>query len=348
MKIAVYGASGYQGKLVMAELARRGIELVLAGRDAARLAEAASTLGLAEAERRVAAVDDHPGLVTVLSGCDAVVNCAGPFTLSGTAVVRAAIAAGVHYVDTAGEQGYVKDVFDTFTPAAEAAGITVVPAANDACVPVDLLAHLLAAQAGPLEEITSTHVIVGGGGMSRGSLRSMIATIDALRAGGLAYDDGDWRQGTPPRRTTVTLDGESEPRPVARLPLAEVVTIPRHVPVRYLEGLAEAALIERLNTPVPPEIIDTLPEGPTEDGRRGQRFTYVLDALTVDGRRARGIAAGSDTYGTTAVIAAESARGLATGTAKPGVLAPAQAYEPAAFLDALAPYGLRWSIEVAD
>lgn len=46
MKIAVYGASGYQGKLVLTELARRDIEMVLAGRDLTRLEEAASAVGL--------------------------------------------------------------------------------------------------------------------------------------------------------------------------------------------------------------------------------------------------------------------------------------------------------------
>ncbi len=40
MRIAVDGASGYQGGLVVAELTRRGIGTVLVGRDAARLREA--------------------------------------------------------------------------------------------------------------------------------------------------------------------------------------------------------------------------------------------------------------------------------------------------------------------
>jgi short subunit dehydrogenase-like uncharacterized protein len=345
MKIAVYGASGYQGKLVLAELARRDIGMVLAGRDSTRLKAAASAVGLLHAERRLAGTDDHDALVAALRGCDAVINCAGPFTPSGAAVVRAAIAADRHYVDTAGEQLYIKKIFDTFATDAERAGVAVVPATNDACVPGDLIAHLLAERVGPVEEITSTHVIAGGGGMSRGSLRSVVETIDAIKAGGLAYDGGEWRAGTPARHTSITLPGDSEATSVVKFPLSEVVTIPRHVHVRYIEGLAEAALSTRLNTLVTPEIIDGLPEGPTEDSRRAQRFTYVIDAVGTSGRRARGIVRGSDTYGTTAVIAVESARRLVTDSAGPGVLAPAQAYDPAGFLDCLAPYGIRWTIE---
>ncbi|MBD3147041.1 saccharopine dehydrogenase family protein [Microbispora bryophytorum] len=345
MKIAVFGANGYQGKLVAAELVRRGVEAVLVGRDPVRLARAAASVGLVHLEKRVATVDDHPGLVEALRGCDAVVNCAGPFTPSGEAVVRAAITAGLHYVDTAGEQLYISGIFATFAAAAEAAGVTVVPATTDACLPADLLAHLLAARIGPLDELTSIHVIVGGGGPSRGSLRSVIETIESVRAGGLAYDDGAWRPGVPARRDAVTLPGEPEATRVVRFPLPEVVTVPRHVAVRHVEGLAEAELVERLNSPVPAAVVESLPEGPSEDSRRGQRFTYVLDALGADGRRARGIVRGTDTYGTTAAIAAESACRLAAGPAKAGVLAPAQAFDSLDFLDYLARHGIRWSIE---
>ncbi|MFC6879478.1 MULTISPECIES: saccharopine dehydrogenase family protein [Actinomadura] len=347
MKIAVYGANGYQGKLVLTELARRGIETVLAGRDIARLEKAASAVGLPGTERRVADTSDHEALVNAFRGCDGVINCAGPFTSSGEAVVRAAIATGCHYVDTSGEQLYVKKVFDTFASEARNAGVTVVPAANDGCVPVDLMAHLLADRLEPVEEIISTHVVVGGGGMSRGSLRSVVETIDAIKAGGLTYDDGGWRSGTPARHAAITLPGRSEATPVMAFPVSEVVTIPRHIRVRHVQGLTEAALADRLNTPLTPEIIESLPEGPDEDSRRTQRFTYVLDATGTDGRRARGIVQGPDTYGTTAVIAVESARRLIADPADPGVLAPAQAYDPTAFLDFLIPHGIQWTIEDA-
>ncbi|WP_240796580.1 saccharopine dehydrogenase NADP-binding domain-containing protein [Streptomyces sp. RFCAC02] len=345
MRIAVFGANGYQGKLVVAELARRGIDAVLVGRDPDRLARAAAAVGVPDAERRVATVQDAPGLVGALRGCDAVINCAGPFTASGTQVVRAAIAGGLHCVDTSGEQLHIRAVFDTFGTAAREAGVAVVPATTDACVPVDLLAHLVAARLGPLDELVSTHVIAGGGAPSRGSLRSAIGTIEAIRAGGLVHEDGDWRPATDAPRTAVTLPGEPGATPVAPFPLPEVITVPRHVAVRRMAGLTEAGLTERLNRPVPPEVVDSLPEGPTGEERRRQRFRYVLDALGTGGRRARGIVRGSDTYGTTAVIAVESARRLAAEPPGAGVLAPAQAFGAADFLDHLGRHGLRWSIE---
>ena len=348
MKIAVYGASGYQGKLVLAELVHRDIDMRLVGRNAARLREAATTVGTVDAEQRVAATDDHDGLVAAFRGCDAVVNCAGPFTSSGLAVVRAAIAAGCHYVDTAGEQLYTKAVFDTFAGEAERAGVTVVPATNDGCVPGDLIARLLAERVQPLEEITVSHFIVGGGGFSRGSLRSAAATIDAIKAGGLSYDDGDWRTGTPARHTSVTLPDARQPTDVVKCPLSEVVTIPRHIEVRHVESHVDATVGAQLDIPLTPELIDSLPEGPTEENRRTQRFTYLVDAVSHNGQSVRGIVRGHDTYGSTAVIAVEAARRLVADGAKPGVLAPAQAYDPTSFLTFLAPHGISWTITVSN
>jgi short subunit dehydrogenase-like uncharacterized protein len=346
MHIAVYGANGYQGKLVVAELARRGIGTVLAGRDATRLHQAATAVGATEAERRVAGTGDHDRLVAAFRGCDAVINCAGPFTPTGHAVVRAAIAAGCHYLDTAGEQLYIRAVFDAFTAEAERAGVTVVPAATDAAVPGDLVAHLLAERLGPIDEIAVSHVIAGGGGASRGTLRSLLTTIDIIKAGGLVFDDGTWHTGVPARTTWVTLPDDTAPAEVVASPLPEVVTIPRHVPVRYVEGLVDAALIARWTVPLTPDVIDALPEGPTAEGRGTQRFTYLLDATAADGRTARGTVRGVDTYGTTALIVVEAARRLVADGAKPGVRTPAQAFDATTFLDFLAPYGVGWTIDL--
>src|SRR5262249_53739617 len=49
-------------------------------------------------------------------------------------------------------------------------------------------------------------------------------------------------------------------------------------------------------------------------------------------------------YGTTAVIAVEAAGRLVADSAKPGVLTPAQAYDPTSFLNLLAPHAITWTI----
>jgi short subunit dehydrogenase-like uncharacterized protein len=345
MTIAVFGASGYQGKLILAELARRGADVVLVGRDAARLSAGAAAAGLASAPCRIADADDHEAMVTAFAGCGAVVNCAGPFTPSGGAVVRAAIAAGCHYVDTSGEQLYIKQIFDTFDAAAQGNAVSVVPAATDGCALIDLTAHLLAEAAGPLSEIATIHLIGDGGGPSRGTLRTMLEMTDVIKTGGLTYQDGDWHTGIPASQATVTVPPSLVPIPLMKFPMPEVVTIPRHVRVRCVAGLAEAALGAQFAAPITPEIISSLPEGPAADARRGQQFTYLIDATAADGRHIRGTVHGADTYGTTAVIAAESVLRLTSGPVRPGVLTAAQAYDPADLLSTLAEHGIRYSVE---
>ncbi|MEU4430290.1 saccharopine dehydrogenase NADP-binding domain-containing protein [Nocardia rhamnosiphila] len=344
MLIAVYGASGYQAELVLTELSRQEVAVRLVGRNRERLESAAARVGIPDPDLRVADSTQHDTVLAALAGSDVVINCAGPFTESGAALVAAAIDAGVHYVDTAGEQLYVNDVFERFGSTAGNAGVTVVPATNDGCLPGDLLAHLIAGQAGPLAEITVSHFITGGGGPSRGSLRSAAAAADAMIAGGLIYDDGAWRTRLPVRHQSIELpDGETVA--MAQLPLCEVVTIPRHVQVGHVESLVSAALKAALAAPLPPELISGLPVGPTAHDRAGQHFTYLLDAVDLDGLRTRGVIRGRDTYGTTAVIAVEAARRLASGSSPTGVCTAAQAFDAADFLNTLTGHHLTWMIQ---
>ncbi|GAA4504295.1 saccharopine dehydrogenase NADP-binding domain-containing protein [Actinoallomurus oryzae] len=346
MKIAVYGANGYTGRLVVAELSRRGIGTVLVGRGLARLREAAAEAAAAEAETRVAGVDDTAALAGAFRGCDAVINCAGPFVASGEAVVRAAIRAGCHYVDIAGEQLYLKRIHDTFAAEAANAGVTVVPGVNDDGLPSDLIAHLAARRVAPVTELViALDLTRGGAAPSRGTLRSALANLGTLTGGGLTFRDGDWLPDVPVRRTSVVFPCGPEPVPAARFPLPGVVTVPRHVPARYVEGVVGADLVAAFSA-VTPELVDGLPDGPSEDARLGGRWTVVAEATGRDGRSARGVVSAPDTYGSTAVIAVESARRLVVDGAEPGVPAPAQAYDPTGFLDFLTGHGATWTLEV--
>lgn len=351
MAIAVYGANGYEGKLVVSALLGRGQEVVLVGRRAEALCDAAREVGAHDADQRLAASDDHQSLVAAFTNVDVVVNCAGPFTPTGALVVRAAIAAGCHYLDTAGEQAYVKALHDELDSAARTAGVIVSPAFTDGGAPGDWLAHELAARLGPLKSAVVAHLIEGGGGASRGTLRSVLAIIgaldpDGLAAGGLAYDHGAWRPAAGIAPDTFAFPDRPAPTPVMPFPLAEVITVPRHVQVERVVGVLDADLANRLAGPLTPEIIDQLPEGPTPQARQPQRFTVVIDATAIDGRPARGIARGTDTYGTTANLAAEAATRIATRTDGPaGVLTQTEALSPNGLRDALKTCGVTCELE---
>ncbi len=161
----------------------------------------------------------------------------------------------------------------------------------------------------------------------------------------LAYANGQWTAATPGPDTVVRFPGAEQPVPVTEFGLPPIATIPRHVDVTYAQGLLNTDLVDQLRA-VSPDLVAAMPAGPAPEQRRLQRWTHVVEAVGVDGRTACGEVEGADGYALTAIIAVEGARRLAADGAAARVLAPAAAFDPADFLDWLAPYGVRWHVEV--
>ena len=129
-QVVVYGASGYTGKLVAEFLAARRIDFVAAGRSTKRLAEELATVpGIGKVNCEVAAVEhDCAALVKLFAGRKVVVNVVGPFMQLGEPVVCAALEAGCHYLDTTGEQDWVRHVREMHGVAFSARGLLLCPA----------------------------------------------------------------------------------------------------------------------------------------------------------------------------------------------------------------------------
>ena len=356
--VVLYGASGYTGRLVAAELRRREVEHVLSGRDLAKLEPLGAEHG---APVRAVPLDDEPGLRALLADASAVINCAGPFTLAGDALVGAAVDSGTHYVDSSGEQGFIQMVFERHGAAAERAGVALVPAVGFDYLPGDCIARLAAEGHEPLEELVVAYH-VDGFGMSRGTLRS---ALEAMQGGGVVYDGGDWR----PAPGGVFRASFDFPEPLghqtmSRYPSGEVITVPRHTQTRRVVSL----LSTRTAVPIPiaaellpylqpgfelamrtplrgllQEAVGLLPEGPQEADRRAAAWTVVADAHAEDGRTSRAVVRGPDVYGLTAVILVHAATLLSApdfdGT---GALGPAAAFDPVAFLNFLGDHGVTW------
>ena len=356
--IAVYGATGYTGRLVAAELQRRGLEARLCGRNGDRLRDLARDLGTGW-ETRAAALDDTPALRKALEGADAVISCAGPFTAFGAPVIEAALHNGAHACDTTGEQPYMQRVFEHVQGPAVERDVAVVPAVGFDYVPGDLACALAARGNEPLRELVVAYAVAGLG-VTRGTMHS---ALEMLGGDVLAYTGGTWRPaGRPELRRTFDFGGDLGEQPMVPYPGGEVVTAPRHVntqavrlhmtastfaPHPRLTGAvaaSAAAFGALLRTPLRgplDAVIDRLAEGPSEDARRASRFTIVAEAHGMDGSVSRATVRGNDVYGLTAVMAVEIGRRLAEGevTAR-GVLAPAQAVEAEEFLDSLAEHGV--------
>ena len=358
--IAVYGATGYTGRLVARELQRRGLDFMLCGRDASKLRALAGEL--ADPDVRAAGVNDRDALRHAFGDCAAVINCAGPFTLHGEPVVRAAVETGTHYVDTTGEQAFMKLVADRYDEPARAAEVAVVPAMGFDYVPGDLLCRLVARGHEPVDELRLAYV-VSGFGASRGTIKS---TLEIAKGGDVVWEDGAWKPAGPgPMRSTVVFPEPFGRQVAAKYPCGEVVTVPRHTRVRTIVARVAVSTMApvgplapllpplmagigvALRTPVRSALhaaLGALPEGPEEDARRAARFLIVAEAIGTNGRSGRGAVTGSDVYGLTAVTSVHGASLLAdSGYDHSGVLSPASAFDPMGFLNHLSDHGLAWA-----
>jgi short subunit dehydrogenase-like uncharacterized protein len=354
--IVLYGATGYTGRQVARELGRLGLDHVLSGRDPAKLAR------LDGARTRAVALDDDRALRELLESARVVINCAGPFTVAGDALVRAAIDTRTHYVDSTGEQPFIRMVFDRHSRAAERAGVALIPALGFDFAPGDCIARLCAGGLEPLDELVIAYC-VDDFGMSRGTLRS---ALEIMKGDDVVYEDERWR----PAPSRVVRGSFDFPEPVGRQPVTrfasgEVITVPHHTRTRKLTALmatrmiapppldkaipyAMPALALALRTPLRAVLgraMAVLPEGPREEARRAARFTVVARAAGAGGARRQGVVRGSDVYGLTAVTLVHGAALLAQPDFdRAGALAPAAAFDPATFLDRLAPHGVSWEL----
>jgi short subunit dehydrogenase-like uncharacterized protein len=358
-QIAVYGATGFTGGLIARELKSRGAEFLIAGRDRGKLEGLSDELG--GVPFRAVPVDDPAGLREMLESCSVVVACAGPFSLHGEPVVAAAAETGTHYLDTTGEQGFMRMVFDRYGTRAAETGAALVSGMGFDYLPGDLIAALTADGMGSLEEIVVAYCVHG----FAPTHGTALSGLEIMRGGDVVWAGGDWWPA--PR----SADGGRWrfPEPIGeqrmlRYPAGEQITVPRHVetarvrtllngmvvPPRLMPVAAAASPLLGLAMRTPLRgamgaLIRRLPAAPDEKGRKASRFTIGCEARSRSGSR-RGTVRGSDVYGLTAVALAHGAALCADpGYDRRGALAPAQAFDPASFLAALADAGLSFEVE---
>ncbi|MGC1853343.1 MAG: saccharopine dehydrogenase NADP-binding domain-containing protein [Solirubrobacterales bacterium] len=347
--IGVYGATGFTGGLIARELKRLGADFLIAGRNRGKLAALSEELGGVPFE--AVSLDDPVGLREMLEPCSAVAACAGPFTLHGEPVVAAAAETGTHYLDTTGEQPFMRTVFDRYGDRAAEKGAALVSGMGFDYAPGDLIAALTADGMGPLEEIVIAYC-VSGFAPTHGTA---LSGLEIMRGGDVVWSDGEWRPA--PR----SADGGRWhfPDPIGeqrmlRYPAGEQITVPRHVETARVRTLLNGMVVPprlmplaaagspllglAMRTPlrrVMGALIRRLPAAPSEEGRKASRFTISCEARGKSGMR-RGTVRGSDVYGLTAVSVAQGALLCADPAYdRSGALAPAQAFDPASFLDAL-------------
>jgi short subunit dehydrogenase-like uncharacterized protein len=280
-------------------------------------------------------------------------------------LVRAALASGTPYADAAGEQPFIRRIFEEYGAAAERRGIVLVPALGFDYAVGDCLARITALGHQPAAEVVIAYALKGPG-VSGNSLRF---AAEVPGGGEVVYRDGRWR----PARARVDRVSFDFPPPLGRQRMgrygsAEVLTVPRHTRTRTVTTLITAsslvphpallpffpwlrpavAVLRRtpLRRLLATAVRWTRKTTPRPEDRLTGSFVIGILVRGEDGSTARGVVQGRDFQGLTAVILAYGAQRLARGALeRTGALAPAVALDPRALLDHLAAHGVTWSVE---
>jgi short subunit dehydrogenase-like uncharacterized protein len=359
--IAVYGATGYTGRLIAAELEAAGADFVLAGRSAQKLDSLASELG-GDVRTQAVSLDDDAGLRSLLSDCAAVIASAGPFTLHGEPVLKAAVETSTHYLDTTGEQPYIRMAFEKYGPRAEKAGSVVIPAMGFDYLPGDMIASLTASGMGEVDEVVLAYAVAGFG-PTRGT---MLSALEMLKGGDVEWRKLQWMSASQNvGRGTFDFGEPIGRQRMGRYPAGEQITVPRHVRTRRVQtmitistfvpgplGIAFAPLTRPtqllLRTPLRKALgaaISRLPEGPSDSDRAAARFTIACDVIRGQ-RKRRGVIRGSDVYGLTAASLVQGALIASQGgITRSGALAPSQAFHVEEFLGRLRRFDIDWQLD---
>ena len=158
---------------------------MLSGRNRGKLDALAGELG-GKARVQPASLDDAESLRSLLDDCAAVINCAGPFTLHGEPVLRAAVETATHYLDTTGEQTYMRLALERYGPGAPRPRVAVIPAMGFDYMPGDMIAALTAEGMGEVDEVSlayDTARLQGRPGARR------LSALEMLKGG-----DVEWRK----------------------------------------------------------------------------------------------------------------------------------------------------------
>jgi short subunit dehydrogenase-like uncharacterized protein len=297
--ILLFGAYGHTARFIISELIDKGFTPILAGRNLEKLESVSLSHG--DLEVRLASADDPISLSRALTDVEAVINAAGPFALTATAVADAAIRARVPYLDIAAEPDVVAALISQCDKRAHEAGVVIAPAIGFYGGLGNLLATAAMGDWLQADEITlayslsswvptaGTRITIDVAEKRRGGQRLVFVNQQLeLRADKAAIIE--WDFPAPIGRQTV----------VSEFTTADALTISRNLKTQAISEFMTLAPLQDLSGPdlAPHQTVDA-------HGRSAQ--TFLVEAVVRSGnQKRRAVAQGQDIYAVTAPLVVQA------------------------------------------
>lgn len=371
--IVIAGATGFTGSLISRELYKMGHPPVLAGRDQRKLANLARDIsssgdgvpassgeleGHSELSTVIFDATDPDSISHALSDASVIINCAGAFMDLGEPVLKEAASRGIHYIDTTGEQPFIRTAIEEYGPKAAKSKSSVIPACAFEYALGDAAAAFAAISIEPCEGIELFYSI-DGFGSSRGTKKSVLRVLG--ETGYQRHSGKAVKTGIGAHSRAVDIPGKGTVTAYS-MPGGEVFMVPLHIAVDDLETymvMPAPAAVVRLTPLMAPVLswgpvarflsnrVDSGQFGPSAEERANTRFVIVCKATGAGGSRTVTVQ-GGDPYGLTALIAARIAALIDSGQAQPvGATAPSMVAGFQTIIDLTSEAAVDWSVSEA-
>jgi short subunit dehydrogenase-like uncharacterized protein len=319
----LYGATGFTGKLIADAAKARGLEPILAGRNAQKLIALSEQTGL---KHRVFDINDRAACDKNFMGVKLVLNCAGPFTQTAVPLAQAAIRNSVHYLDIAGEVHAIR-ALQRLDERAKEDSVMLLPGVAFGCMPTEaLLAYIKKLLPGVQ---TAKIAFAVDGSPSKGTINT---TFECMHMPGFTRDRNQLVAIKPGQAKLSVNFGPGGTRSCSTNAWrGDLFTAGQGLQLKNLEAYTAYPwyLTDLFRKPQIAEgkgllgklvyfVLSKMPEGPSA-AKRALNKTYVwAEGIDEDGRKAGGVIVGPDAYDFSAMCAIYAVDAVLKGKFQPG------------------------------
>jgi short subunit dehydrogenase-like uncharacterized protein len=349
--IGVIGATGFTGTLIVERLAASGRPVRLLARNEEKMATLMQRFDL-KAESAVFDVL-KPSTYSAIAGCNVIINCAGPFSDLGEPVVRSVINYGAHYIDTTGEQSFIRMVYEQYGWLAKEKKLALVPACAFEYAFGETAAALVLRKLNDCRQLDIIYRMKNAH-TSIGTRKSILRALESACFQRVDARPVNVQLGA----VRLELSG-SQTICAVTFPGGEVFMVPLHSNVPNLGTYMESAIPCSVLNFMMPVIVNTLrlkflhktlgrmteaAMVPTAEQRMSTTFEILCRARDNTGRVESVSVKGTDPYGLTAHLASNIAGILESGAPAYGALAPSMVAGPNHIVDITKDQGVEWNV----